>query len=97
MLILAGATITLALGKNGIIGKAQLAKEKTLNAQALENSILYSYENAIDNLSNPTKEDDNSFNIEYLNNFKKIYSAGIEAKGSGEYVIDKDYPMIIIM
>lgn len=57
LLILAGVAIAMLTGENGIIGKAQLAKEKQENAEIQENTMLEEYVNLIDdyegNVSTP--------------------------------------------
>ena len=55
MLILAGITIGLTMGNDGIIRKAILAKKEYQNAQALENNILLGYKNEIDNIEKTYK------------------------------------------
>ena len=49
LLILAGVTLTMLMGENGIIKKAQLAKEKTNEAQIEEEKNLKSLEEQINN------------------------------------------------
>ncbi len=49
MLILAGISIS-ALTQTGLFGKAKLAKQKSENAQELENTILENYENSINEI-----------------------------------------------
>ena len=44
MIILAGVSIAMLTGKNGILTQAQRAKEETENAQVKEEGILDSYE-----------------------------------------------------
>ena len=58
MLILAGVTLNMVMGENGIIKKAQLAKSKTEEAQQKE-------ENELENLNKQTN-DQNSNNPENL-------------------------------
>ena len=47
LLILAGISINMLTGQNGILNRTREAKEKTLSAQQEENSILTSYEEQI--------------------------------------------------
>lgn len=47
LIILAGVATSLTIGKNGILEKARLAKEKMKNSQTEENAILNDYENII--------------------------------------------------
>ena len=47
LLILAGVTLNMVIGENGIIAKAQLAKEKTNEAQDKEDENLKKLENEI--------------------------------------------------
>lgn len=49
LLILAGVSINMLTGQNGILIKTSEAKEKTLSAQQEENSILNNYEEQISN------------------------------------------------
>ena len=49
LLILAGIAIVTLTGENGLLSKAQLAKEKTAEAENDEKDKLSSYENEIDN------------------------------------------------
>ncbi len=55
LLILAGVSIALLTGKNGIIKKAELAKNKTDQAQVEENANLQQYENIIEDTINNRK------------------------------------------
>ena len=50
LLILAGVTLNMIMGENGIINKAQLAKEKNNEAQEKENENLKSLENSLDEI-----------------------------------------------
>ena len=54
LLILAGVTIATLTGENGILSRAQEAKEKTEEAQVNEEEILNSYENLLNGKSNNT-------------------------------------------
>ena len=49
LLILAGISINMLTGQNGILNRTREAKEKTLFSQQEENSILTSYEDQISN------------------------------------------------
>ena len=49
LIILAGITINLIIGENGLLGKAKEAGEKSKNAANEENATLREYENWIDN------------------------------------------------
>lgn len=75
LIILAGISISLVLGDNGIVTKAKLAKQNTLLAQEEENSALTNYDKEIeealnDNLSTliprftPTIEDNNGISVQ---------------------------------
>lgn len=64
LLILAGVSIAMLTGENGILNKAIKARENTIDAQNYENSILSSYENVIDETIN------NNSNIESGENYK---------------------------
>ena len=48
LLILAGVTLNMLMGENGIINKAQLAKEKTNQAQEQEKDDIKNLENKMD-------------------------------------------------
>ena len=62
LLILAGVSIALLTGKNGIIKKAELAKQKSEEAELEENEILSDYENKIGKYINGTKnENENNY------------------------------------
>ncbi len=50
LIILAGVTISLVVGDNGIIQKSKNAKTNMLNAQNLENEQLHNAENVINGL-----------------------------------------------
>lgn len=70
LLILAGITISQLTG-NGLFEKAKLAKEKTENAQGLENSTLENYEKKIDEAINSKREENNikfSYDIDSIEN-----------------------------
>ncbi len=58
LLILAGISITMLAGQNGILNRAQEAKEKTETAQEDENERLQGYENILNSYANnlPTGE-----------------------------------------
>lgn len=49
LLILAGITLTMVMGDNGIIKKAQIAKEKTNEEQQLEEEKLNDIQNTLEN------------------------------------------------
>lgn len=57
LLVLAGISINYLLGENGILAKAKIASEDTLEAQDQENKTLSSYENRIDEMINPTSRE----------------------------------------
>lgn len=50
LIILAGVTISLVVGDNGIIQKSKDAKTNMLNAQNLENEQLHNAENVMNEL-----------------------------------------------
>lgn len=63
LLILAGVTINMVLGENGLFGKAKTSVAKHENAQKNENTALTEYETEIDNARETitiTKEDLNN-------------------------------------
>ena len=85
LIILAGVAINLTLGENGILNKAQQAKQKQSEQEAREKLELV--------LSNARieKETNTSYNDEYLNSM-------LEAKGiavDGDYVIVDNYNYLI--
>ena len=58
LLILAGVSIAMLTGENGILSQAQKAKNKTEEAQANETNILTGYENYINGATNQVLDDD---------------------------------------
>lgn len=58
LLILAGVSIAMLTGENGILIQAQKAKNKTEEAQANETNILTGYENYINGATNQVLDDD---------------------------------------
>ena len=58
LLILAGITIGLVTGDNGILAQATRAKEETEKAQANEINTLISYENYINSVTSQVLDDD---------------------------------------
>ena len=58
LLILAGVSIAMLTGENGILNQAQKAKEETENAQGEEQNILTGYENYINSATNQVIDDD---------------------------------------
>ena len=58
LLILAGVSIAMLTGENGILTQAQRAKNETKNAQGEEQNILTGYENYINNATNQVIDDD---------------------------------------
>ena len=66
LLILVGISIV-GLRENGLFGKAQIAKEKTENAQEIENNILLDYENVINDVTNnKTPDNENKVKGKYI-------------------------------
>lgn len=61
LLILAGVTLNMIMGENGIINKAQLAKEKNNEAQEEENRKLADLENTLNNYGTITNRDTNAY------------------------------------
>lgn len=51
LIILAGVSITLVLGNNGIVTRAKLARENTDKAQEIESNILASYEYEMEHIA----------------------------------------------
>ena len=60
LLILAGVSIAMLTGQNGILSQAQKAKNETENAQAKEENLLDSYEDYINNATGDVKQVDDS-------------------------------------
>lgn len=60
LLILAGVSIAMLTGQNGILSQAQKAKNATENAQAKEENLLDSYEDYINNATGDVKQVDDS-------------------------------------
>ena len=58
LLILAGVSIAILTGENGILTQAQKAKEQTEQAQGEEQNILTGYENYINSATNQVLDDD---------------------------------------
>ena len=58
LLILAGVSIAMLTGENGILSQAQRAKKETENAQGEEQNILTGYENYINSATNQVLDDD---------------------------------------
>ena len=58
LLILAGVSIAMLTGQNGILTQAQRAKNETENAQGKEQNILTSYENYMNSATNQVLDDD---------------------------------------
>ena len=89
LLILAGVSIALLTGENGIIKKAELAKNRTEEAELEENATLIDYENMMDgyiseNINNKTSatventmSNTEHFTGEYYFNGKPIYEKTI--------------------
>lgn len=103
MLILAGITIGLTMGNDGIIRKAILAKKEYQNAQDLENNILLGYQNEINNIENTYKTDEDNSNPESTNSslkdlekYKLIHNQQVNFY-NGSYTLEKDYSFIIIV
>lgn len=104
ILILAGITLGLTIGNDGIIRKAILAKKEYQNAQELENNILLGYQNEINNIEKTykTEEDGNvgpGFNTNSLLDLEKsklIYSKAVN-RTNDSYTLEQDYPFIIVV
>ena len=87
LLILAGISIAMLTGNNGLLEKAKTAKEETKNAEEQENLILSDYENKIDEVvgsrdettikQQNTMSDEEHFTGEYYYNGKPIYAKTI--------------------
>ena len=72
LLILAGVTLNMVMGENGIINKAQLAKNKTNQAQEQENKMLNELEQQIDSYTR--SEGSNSVSIYKLSELDSTYN-----------------------
>lgn len=94
LLILAGVTLTMVMGENGIIAKAQLAKEKTNQSQVEEEKDLSDLQNKIQEYNTIT-----SRNANYVKEL--VYSNNDGWNGStGDLVLDKswnDFEQIILV
>ena len=98
LLILAGVTIASLTGDNGILSRAQDAKDKTESAGAEENETLGSYENLIDkyagNNENAGGDGDGGDPEEPLDvdltTKESIWFGDSVMRGLGNTVIDKD-------
>ena len=72
LLILAGIAIAALTGDNGLFARAKLAKDKTINSQNEENTILEDYEDKIEKIISSRQNE--------LNNSNIIKKAEIEAE-----------------
>ncbi len=79
LLILAGVSIGLLTGEDGIVKKAELAKNKTDQAQVEENEILGDYENKINEIvgsgNNINRNNGNNSRILWTNDDLSTFSA----------------------
>ena len=82
LLILAGVSIAMLTGENGIIGQVQKAKNETENAQADEENTLASYESYLNSYSG-----ENTEFIDSLGNKVKV-PAGFRVVNPGDNVED---------
>lgn len=64
LLILAGISVS-ALTNTGLFNKAKEARQKSENAQILENSTLAKYENTIESIDNNTRQASGSLQLDY--------------------------------
>ena len=97
LLILAGVSIALLTGENGIVKKAELAKQKSEEAELEENATLGDYENIIDNYMNNSRNTVSAYKIlfdnsdgategtlsESINNFDILIAIYRTAMGEG--------------
>lgn len=96
LLILAGVSIAMLTGENGILKRAQRAKNETESAQKLENATLSEYENIIDNFKgtenfNTNKDalittSDNDLNG-WLNSWEGINISGLDEAVNNEFLM----------
>lgn len=98
LLILAGVTLNMIMGENGIINKAQLAKEKTNETQEKENENLDDIENKIDevigNRDNITIDKEEYNRIKNINNYKneeQVIGTWIDGKPIYRKIFLKQY------
>lgn len=85
LIILAGISISLVLGNNGIVTKSKLAKENTLKAKEDEDIALLEYANKINTyITGSTREDNPSYNnyialkgVTGISSEKKVLDAGV--------------------
>ena len=80
LIILAGISINRLVGDNGIITKAQQAKENILLAQEEEAKQLNQLYNQLDSMGSTVDNTDNQI-IEKLKNFKKVIATAITNEG----------------
>ena len=64
LLILAGISVS-TLTNTGLFNKAKEARQKSENAQILENSTLAKYENTIESIDNNTRQASGSLQLDY--------------------------------
>ena len=90
LIILAGVLVSIALGSNGLFGKAKTAKEMYANAQDYEQTEIAKYSNEIDEIVKGNREIDLS---EILNGYSVVASDGTEWNRnniSTSYTAEKD-------
>ena len=82
LLILAGVSIAMLTGENGILSQAQKAKEETENAQAEEANILNSYEDYLSQITNNGFVENKGVNAPVLKDGMELVSYN---EGTGEW------------
>ena len=80
LLILAGVSIAMLTGDNGILTQAQKAKEETENAQIEEENILNDYENYLSQVTNGGFVESKGVNAPVLGENMKLVSYNEETK-----------------
>ena len=88
LLILAGVSIAMLTGQNGILSQAQNAKNKTETAQLEEEKILTSME-AATNVSETTYTDENGITVTIPEGFAVSQTEGENKVETGLVIIDK--------
>lgn len=95
LLILAGISIGILTGDNGLFARAKQAKENTIKAQDEENLTLTGYETQIDEVVNNSKNNNgNNGGNSDIDSSEIIKEVGIEASVSGRKITLKINPIL---
>ena len=90
LLILAGVTVATITGENGLLSKAQLAKERTLDAEQDEKDKLSLYEDELSNYSNTDRGTVTLTDEQYqgiINRLNKLESNSYENYSTREQIV----------